>query len=297
MSNYRNKNILNYIFLTIAIILVKGKNIKENKIINKKSLNFKQNFDLIQTINNKLEKLGNRYFNRNYRIEEAYTNNIFYNENNKILEEKNNLIVGRNNLTNITDSISRYFFNLNCIDEFELETIQILLYTNLTNNLIFMNGEEDISTAFFIIPNDFIRRNNNILEFEVVSKNGKENGFLDIFLLNNKEQEFEFNSYISRKLFYNKNLILNKRENKIKYFINIIPDEIDSNLYYLHYKFNKYNDKDPSNEDKKNVKIYYLNDFENYTLEEIINNNIKRKKKTRDWQLKGNLEILAIELK
>lgn len=280
-----NKIIIRYIFLILEIILVNGKNIKENELLNgKKSIHFEKNFEF--------EKSQNRFFNWFYDIEDY--------EKNKTSEENNNLIIGRNNLI---DSISKYSLNLN---NYEYQTIQILLYTNLTNNLILVNGEDNninISTSFFIITNDIIRSNKNILDFEVVSKNGIKQGFLDIYLLNNTEKEFELRNLDNqkndsnnsdnnpRKSFYNKrNITLKTQETKMKYFINIIPDEKDSDQYYLHYDYS-------DSSQKENIKIYYLNDFGSYTLEEIIKKKIKIKEKTRDWQLKGNNEIFWVEYK
>lgn len=292
MSKYRNKKILNHIFLIISIIFVNGKNIKEKDLIDRKRINFKKNFGLIHQINNKLETSENKSFNW---IEDYYINNFDYKSNYKISEENKNLKIGRNDLINISDSISRYSFNLSNItkdDKFKI--IKILLYTNLTNNLFLVNEEYNnvnISTSFFIISNELIEKSNNSLDFEVFSRNGVVHGFLDLFLLDNTEEEFELNN-ISRKSFYNdKYILLNKQEKKTKYFINIIPNEEDSDFYYLHCS------KNQSKNEKKNIKIYYLNDFKNYTLEEILNKSIKSKEKTRDWKLKGNLEIFAIEYK
>ena len=105
-----NKIIIRYIFLILEIILVNGKNIKENELLNgKKSIHFEKNFEF--------EKSQNRFFNWFYDIED-------YGKN-KTSEENNNLIIGRNNLI---DSISKYSLNLN---NYEYQTIQILLYTNV----------------------------------------------------------------------------------------------------------------------------------------------------------------------
>ena len=283
MSKYMNKIIISYIFLLLAIILVNGRNIKENELLFRKSINLEKNFEF--------EKTQNRLFNWFYEFEDY--------EKNKISEEKKKLIIGRNNLT---DSISNYSFNL----ENEYQTIQILLYTNLTNNLILVIGEDNsinISTSFFIITNDIIRSTKNTLDFEVVPKNGGKQGFLDIYLLNNIEEEFELTNLNNlkndsnnsnnnpRKSFYNKrNITLKAQETKMKYFINIIPDEKDSDQYYLHYDYS-------DSSQKENIKIYYLNDFGSFTLEEIIKKKIKVKEKTRDWQLKGNNEIFWVEYK
>ena len=283
MSKYMNKIIISYIFLILAIILVNGRNIKENELLFRKSINLEKNFEF--------EKTQNRLFNWFYEFEDY--------EKNKISEEKKKLIIGRNNLT---DSISNYSFNL----ENEYQTIQILLYTNLTNNLILVIGEDNsinISTSFFIITNDIIRSTKNTLDFEVVPKNGGKQGFLDIYLLNNIEEEFELTNLNNlkndsnnsnnnpRKSFYNKrNITLKAQETKMKYFINIIPDEKDSDQYYLHYDYS-------NSSQKENIKIYYLNDFGSFTLEEIIKKKIKIKEKTRDWQLKGNNEIFWVEYK
>ena len=141
------------------------------------------------------------------------------------------------------------------------------------------------------------------MDFEVVSKNGIKQGFLDIYLLNNTEKEFELRNLDNqkndsnnsdnnpRKSFYNKrNITLKAHETKMKYFINIIPDEKDSDQYYLHYDYS-------DSSQKENIKIYYLNDFGSFTLEEIIKKKIKVKEKTRDWQLKGNNEIFWVEYK
>ena len=116
---------LKYLFIIIVIILVNEKDIKENELIYGKS------------INNKLEISDYKILDLIYNIEDIYTNDIIYNENTVVSEEKGILTLDRN-IINLKDSLKFYYFNLNDIKENETENIQLLLYTNLTNNIYFL---------------------------------------------------------------------------------------------------------------------------------------------------------------
>ena len=136
-------------------------------------------------------------------------------------------------------------------------------------------------------------RNKDVLDFEVVSKDREIKGFLDILLLNNETEEVELNNGDRKNIFKNKKIPLIKRVNKAHYYFNMIPTEEKTDLYY--FEFN-YEDPIPSEKEKDKVNFYYLNDFKNYTLKEIMTN-IRSKKKKRGWHLNGNLEIISFEYK
>ena len=110
---------LKYLFIIIAIILVNGKDIKENELIYGKP------------IDNKLEISNYKILDWIYDIEDSY------NKNTIISEEKGILTLDRN-IINLKDSLKYYYFNLSDIKENESENIQLLLYTNLTNNIYFL---------------------------------------------------------------------------------------------------------------------------------------------------------------
>ena len=148
----------------------------------------------------------------------------------------------------------------------------------------------NIST-FYIISYDSIQ-NKDALDFEIISKNGSIQGFLDILLLNNETEEFKLND-AKREEIFNIEINLFKGVNKTCYYININLSEKKEALYYFQFSFNE---SKLSEKEKNKVKFYYLNDFKNYTLTGIMNN-IRNNEKKRGWRLNGNSEILVFEYK
>ena len=292
MPKYLNKKLSSYILSIIAIILVNGKNIKENELFNSKSINYKKKVDLIQPINKKLEISKYNQLNWIYEIED-YNADVF--KNDTLPEGKIMLTLNERNIINLSDTLNNYYLNLSDIKEeiSKNNNIQLLLYTNLTNNIFFNYSEDkkvNISTFYIISNNIIIQR--EILEFEVYKKNGIGQGFLDILLLNNETEEFIFNNGISRKKIFNDTEIqLIEKEKKAYYYINTNPIDKKTDLFYFLFSF-----KDISNEEKKKVKFYYLNDFKNYTLKKIMDN-IRKEEKKRGWKLSGNSEIIVFEYK
>lgn len=290
MPKYLNKKLSSYILPIIAIILVNGKNIKENELFNSKSINYKKKFDLIQPINKKFEISKYNQLSWIYEIEDYITDDF----KNGTLPEGKILTLNERNIINLSDTLNNYYLNLSDIKEniSKNNNIQLLLYTNLTNNIFFNDSEDkkvNISTFYIISNNIIIQR--DILEFEVYQKNGTGQGFLDILLLNNETEEFIFNNGISRTKIFNKEIQLIEKEKKAYYYINTNPIDKKTDLFYFIF-----NCKNISNEEKKKVKIYYLNDFTNYTLKEIMDN-IRKKEKKRGWKLSGNSEIIVVEYK
>ena len=162
MPKYLNKKLSSYILPIIAIILVNGKNIKENELFNSKSINYKKKFDLIQPINKKFEISKYNQLSWIYEIEDYITDDF----KNGTLPEGKILTLNERNIINLSDTLNNYYLNLSDISK--NNNSQLLLYTNLTNNIFFNDSEDkkvNISTFYIISNNITIQR--DILEFEV----------------------------------------------------------------------------------------------------------------------------------
>lgn len=276
MPYYLNKTILSYIFF-IIIKLNKG-------TINKE-------FEINNLFNNKLQKTEFspvRWINGDG---DFHLKNIIDSKKNELslnVNEYHNLNFTYN-LIELNNSNLFFFLDLKGIEK---EGKELLLYTNITNDLIYnLSGNTGNITIFHIFSNDDI--NNDAIYFEIHQKKKNGKGFLDFLLIN--KGEFILNNNITRELLYNKNykkIILNKDESKTLYYINFIPNDNNSNLYYLQFSY----DSSTSKKEKSKIQLYYLNEFKNDRIEGIINN-IKKKKIKRDKKINGKIEIFAVEYK
>ena len=238
----------------------------------------------VKEINNKENELKNinKIYN-NWIINEYCLNLELYNNENEYhnLELKYNLISLENETLN-------YILDLKNITD-EDKDKELLLYTNLTNKLIYLldnNNTQEIP-LFYIISNEYIK-NNESLRFQIDANNVIGKGFIDFLFVN--KGEFEVNQNIIREEFYSKNITIKKAEFNSHYYINFIPTDNNSDLYYLQFSYND----SISSGDKEKIKLYYLNNINNNTIEGIIND-IKHKPMKRDRKINGKIEIFAIE--
>ena len=237
----------------------------------------------VKEINNKENELitFNTIYN-NWIINEYCSNLELYNNETEYhnLELKYNLISFENKIVN-------YKLDLKNITD-ENKDKELLIYTNLTNKLIYLldNDTKEVP-LFYIISNEYIK-NNESLRFQIDANNETGEGFIDFLFVN--KGEFEVNQDIIREKLYVQNITIKKAEFKNHYYINFIPTDNNSDLYYLQFTYNY----PISSEDKEKVKLYYLNNINNNTIEGIIND-IKHAPMKRDRKINGKIEIFAIE--
>lgn len=284
MSNFSNKIIIKYIFLFTTIYFVKGKINKENELIKVPNINE----GILKYLNVNLEKSE---INNQNKITKKKEHCYLMNDNNKLYlnEEKFlNLTLGQN-LIKLNNSDINLKLDLNYI---VVPQKDLLLYTNLTNNLKynFQNKEENVSKFYLIPYNNLL--NNQIIEFKLIANNEPVQGFLNFKLVN--KDEFELNYNTIREIFYdNRSIVLNKKVEERKYFINFIPTDNNSDLYYLQYSF----DSSLKGDEKNKVKLYYLNKLDNDTIDGIFEHSLKDKQIKRDRKINGKIEILLVEYK
>ena len=208
---------------------------------------------------------------------ELYDNETEYHD----LELKYILISFKNEILN-------YKLDLKNITD-EDKDKELLLYTNLTNQLIYLldNNRPEKVSLFYIISNEYIK-NNESLRFQINAKNVTGQGFIDFLFVN--KGEFKVNQGITREKFYNKKITIKKAEFKKLYYINFIPTDNNSDAYYLQFYYNI----SISKEEKQKVKLYYLNNLSNNTIEQILYD-IKKKPFKRDRKINGKIEIFSFE--
>ena len=144
-----------------------------------------------------------------------------------------------------------------------------------------INEKQSISN-FELFPNKFIMDNGN-LSIEINSRHGKY-GFIDFSL--EKEGKFEINKNITREIFYNRTIILNKTISEKKFFINFVNTDNNSDLYYLQiYPL-------ISKEDKRKFKLFYLK-VENNTGIKDLKKKLRKIPLRRDRRINGKIEIFG----
>ena len=259
MPYFNNQNPMKYILFILFIFIYKGKIVSDNNKIKDKDL------DKID-INSICDSSSN-----------LFTSNYF--------QDSINLHLGEN-ILNFSNSDS-YNLNLNQLD---ITNKDLIIYTNLTEKLFIMdnNKEINITSTFHILRNEFLD-NSKIINFKLISGDELGQGFLDLSLEN--KDEFQIN-YIIRENFYDKNIKLKKGEDKNIYYINYIPSDNNSDCYYLQFSYSS----SASKHDKENIKLFYLNKFNDKTLEKIIKE-LKDKEVKRDRSINGKLEIFGIQYK
>lgn len=235
---------------------------------------------------NNIDKIINEYCDSN-NIASLNSPGLPENE-----EDFYNLRLGSNSIQ-FNEGSSYYKLDLNIISEEEKNKMELLIYTNLTDRLFYLNENTNQSQAvsmFYIIPNEYIIYY-DYLKFEIKQKNESDIGFINFLLVN--EGEFTVNQNIIRENFYNRNITLLMNENKKKYFINTIPSDNNSDIYYIqiHYYIEEDVDRD---EEKDKIKLYYLNNINNDTIEGLIED-IKKKPLKRDKKINGKIEIILVE--
>jgi hypothetical protein len=181
---------------------------------------------------------------------------------------------------------------------------QLNIEENKTYNLNFnniSNLKEELKNKDLLIYTDLYEVQNKISQFELIDEKNfsegiktfnataKKNCFLDAKLVN--KSLYKINKNITREEFYNQTIKMIKFEEKAQYYINIIPTDNNSDLYF--FQTNKSSVRD---DNKNRFKLYYLNELENKTLEQIISDSISKSMK-RERCINGKLEIFGYSYK
>ena len=203
----------------------------------------------------------------------------------KELKLKNNTIVYNNEISNYKLNLSDYLDNEN-------KTKDLLIYTNFTEENIYYyfdnpNNKKNISLSTFdIVENQIIQQpDKHNLKIVINSTKSSGIGFIDFSF--EDPGLFEVNKNITREAFYNKTISIQKN-NSIKYYINLIPTDNNSDAYFLQFT------STVPKEEKDTLNLYYLNSVDQTSIEGV-KTALKNKPLKRDKKINGKIEIFAYE--
>ena len=117
---------------------------------------------------------------------------------------------------------------------------------------------------------------------------GSKSGFIDVKIID--KDSFEINKDVIREKFYKGSIEMLKNESGNKFYINYIPSDNNSDLYF--FQTNKSSVRD---ENKDRFKLYYFNDFQSFknkTLEELYEHIMQNPMK-RERYISGKIEIFG----
>ena len=222
-------------------------------------------------ISNKLDDIENIFSNINSASDDLIK---ISNENkNKYTQDsciKMKMKLNRNKLDNI-ETNKRY-----CLDFTSLYNPDkdILLFTDLYDvqdeicQIDIFNKTSDKTITFTAKPN--------------------KSGFIDVKIID--KDSFEINKDVIREKFYKGSIEMLKNESGNKFYINYIPLDNNSDLYF--FQTNKSSVRD---ENKDRFKLYYFNDFQSFknkTLEELYEHIMQNPMK-RERYISGKIEIFG----
>ena len=164
-------------------------------------------------------------------------------------------------------------------------------FSNLLNK---MNNQE------LLIYTDIDTVQNNISQFDIINEasfNGKKilkfipsgdkSGFMDIKIVN--KNEYTVNKDITREAFYKQVIDMKQGINEDKFYVNIIPSDNNSDLYF--FQTNKSSVRD---DNKDRINLYYFNDFGDKNLDDIIST-INDNPMKRERCINGKVEIFGFK--
>jgi hypothetical protein len=198
-------------------------------------------------------------------------------------ENKNKFDDQKYKITKISENCTRYQLNIMANEEycFNFSNLyhpnkeDILLYTDL------YDVQDKISQIDLF-------KNNNSDQTIIFKAKGNKNGFIDAKKIN--KGLFGINKNITREEFYKGAIKMFPNETEIKFYINYIPLDNNSDLYF--FQTNKSSVRD---ENKDNIILYYFNDFQSFqnkTLEDLYNHMINHPMK-RERYINGKVEIFG----
>lgn len=235
--------------------------------------------------NKTIPSLQNEYKNCESESNNENNQKIFFPENKK--EENFTQLNNGINTIEYTYEISNYILDLKKIGEDEKNGKDLLIYTNITEETIYyyfdnQNNYENIST-FEIIENKNLHDKNN-LKIVINSKKRNGVGFIDFSFEN--QGLFKVNKNITREVFYKQSINLEKSKNDSKYYINLIPTDNNSEVYFIQLYFSILK------KEKDKLNLYYLNTVNQKSIKEVIKA-LKSKPLKRDKKINGKIEIFA----
>lgn len=197
----------------------------------------------------------------------------FENKNKYRLDENDNCIpmkIGKNQL-NITTNKE---YCLNFSD----------LYSE-DNDLLIFNDLYDVQNVITQVD----VWNTSLYHDKTVKFNGTgdKNGWINIKSI--PKGEFEINKNITREHFYNTSIRMFKDESKKKFFINIIPTDNNSNLYFF-----QTNRSSVSGDNKERINFSYINNFSKFSDNiEFLYGNATSNFMKRERYINGTIEIFG----
>ena len=213
----------------------------------------------------------------------------FYEDNspNEMLKLQKNgksserLLNAENNILNLTIGKNERDFKIN--ERYILDFSNIT-YDNTIEDLLIYTNLQDIQDNISQIDifNETLYPEKKIT---FISKGEKKQGFIDIEKVN--KDEYVINKNIIRENFYKGAIRMNKTIEDTKFFVNIIPSDNNSDLYF--FQTNRTSVRD---DNKNRFKLYYFHDFGSKTLKEVINY-IQDHPMKRERYINGKLEIFG----
>ena len=216
----------------------------------------------------------------------------FYEDNspNEMLKLQKNgksserLLNAENNTLNLTIGKNERDFKIN--ERYILDFSNIT-YDNTIEDLLIYTNLQDIQDNISQI--DIFNKVNETFypekKITFISKGEKKQGFIDIEKVN--KDEYVINKNIIRENFYKGAIRMNKTVEDAKFFVNIIPSDNNSDLYF--FQTNRTSVRD---DNKNRFKLYYFHDFGSKTLKEVINY-IQDHPMKRERYINGKLEIFG----
>ena len=185
------------------------------------------------------------------------------------------------------DSCIKMKLNRNKLDNIETNKRYCLDFTSL------YNPDKDI-----LLFTDLYDVQDEICQIDIFNKTadktinftakGSKSGFIDVKIID--KDSFEINKDVIREKFYKGSIEMLKNESGNKFYINYIPLDNNSDLYF--FQTNKSSVRD---ENKDRFKLYYFNDFQSFknkTLEELYEHIMQNPMK-RERYISGKIEIFG----
>ena len=244
------KNIFRIILLSISLSYILNKSKNEEYISS--NLNF--------PINNIMD---NQFEDKNkYKLDE--------NENCKEMVIGNNTLEIKNNVESC----------LNCTNLCSMDNDNdYLIFTDLydVQNVITQVDVWNTSLCGDKLGDKLVRFNGT----------GDKNGSINILAI--LKDEFEINKNITREYFYNTSITMSKDKSKQKFFINIIPTDNNSDLYFF-----QTNRSSIRGENKDRINFIYVNNFSTFGDDiDSLYKNITTNFMKRERYINGKIEIFG----
>ena len=214
-------------------------------------------------------------------------------ERNKVLE--NSELPSSDDLIKISNENKNKYTQDSCIpmklDRNNLDNIETNKeYCLNFTSLIYNPDIEDILlfTDLYDVQDEICQIDKTSNKTITFKAKGSKSGFIDVKIID--KDSFEINKDVIREKFYKGSIEMLKNESGNKFYINYIPSDNNSDLYF--FQTNKSSVRD---ENKDRFKLYYFNDFqsfENKTLEELYEHIMQNPMK-RERYISGKIEIFG----